>query len=417
MPWGTLYPNAPGYETYAPTAAFQYSPAGGTDAYGGYPAYGGGGGGGFLSGGGSSGGSDTSTLGGALSALSLLGGANDLSSFLTGKSLLEHADIPNPFSNFLGGEGLNLQALNPYSNTPLTALFGEAGRNLGLASSAFPNALPGGVGGSVGIGPSGYLSADALAGQVNPFAVTAADLPASSLAVPDVFNPVTGTYASDAYLSQAFNPGAAANAALFASGPAAAAATAEAATAAAMGIDLFGGLGVPAAAQFAAPAAGAGAAGAGAAGAGAAAPGLLGALGPAAAIAGFVALGRALTDKDNYDPEAGIRQIEWATDRMAEGDTDALSTLAAQGGGLAILDAAAAGGAPGYRSQGSSDIPAFGPTQTQQWADLRDEVVEKANQRIIAQAMDVAEEHRGPVQLLDGGVINTTSYDPNIHGI
>ncbi len=36
--------------------------------------------------------------------------------------------------------------------------------NLGLASSAFPRALSGGVGGTVGIGPSGMLSADALAG-------------------------------------------------------------------------------------------------------------------------------------------------------------------------------------------------------------------------------------------------------------
>jgi len=214
MPWGTAYPSAPGYETYAPTAAYQYSPAVGTDALGGYPAYGGGGDG-FLSGGGSSGGSDTSTLGGALSALSLLGGANDLSSFLTGKSLMEHAGIPNP-------SGLDLQALNPFSDTPLTALFGDAGRNLGLAASQYPNALAGGVGGSVGIGPSGYLSLDALAGQVNPFAsaglpagnaapltpVTAAELPANlSLGVPDVFNPVTNSFASDAYLSPAFNSG------------------------------------------------------------------------------------------------------------------------------------------------------------------------------------------------------------------
>jgi len=172
MPWGTAYPSAPGYESYAPTAAFQYSPAVGTDALGGYPAYGGGGDG-FLSGGGSSGGSDTSTLGGALSALSLLGGANDLSSFLTGESLLEHAGIPNP-------SGLDLQALNPFSDTPLTALFGDAGRNLGLAASQYPNALAGGVGGSVGIGPSGYLSLDALAGQVNPFA--SAGLPAGNAA-------------------------------------------------------------------------------------------------------------------------------------------------------------------------------------------------------------------------------------------
>ena len=160
------YLTAPGYETYAPTRAYGYSPAGG-DWSGGYGSGGGGGGGGGggLTSGDFGGGTDTSTLGGALSALSLLGGANSLSSFLTGKSLMEHAGIPNPFSNFLGGEGLNLQALNPYSNTPLTGLFGEAGRNLGLASSAFPDALAGGVGGSVGIGPSGYLSPDALAGN------------------------------------------------------------------------------------------------------------------------------------------------------------------------------------------------------------------------------------------------------------
>jgi hypothetical protein len=161
MPTGTWAPptpeylTAPGYETYAPTAAYGYSPTGG-DWSGGF----GSGGGGGLTSGGFGGGTDNSTLGGLLSAASLLGGANDLSSFLTGKSLMEHAGIPNP-------SGLDLQALNPFSDTPLTALFGDTGRNLGLASSAFPNALPGGVGGSVGIGPSGYLSPDALAGVSN----------------------------------------------------------------------------------------------------------------------------------------------------------------------------------------------------------------------------------------------------------
>ena len=108
--------SAPGYESYAPTAAFQYSPAGGTDVLGGYPAYGGGGGGGGGSSGG--GGSDTSTLGGALSALSLLGGANSLSGLLTGKSLLEHAGIPNPLSGFLGSEG----AQGIIGNTPLARI-------------------------------------------------------------------------------------------------------------------------------------------------------------------------------------------------------------------------------------------------------------------------------------------------------
>jgi len=152
------------------------------------------------------GGADNSTLGGLLSAASLLGGANDLSSFLTGSSLLEHAGIQNPFSGLLGGgEGLNLQALNPYSNTPLTALFGEAGRNLGLAPSAFPNALPGGVGGSVGIGPSGYLSPDALAGVSNAVPPGSPSLlpfdPSGGMALPSV-PPPGGT----APLTDVFGP-------------------------------------------------------------------------------------------------------------------------------------------------------------------------------------------------------------------
>ena len=97
MPTGTWAPptpeylTAPGYETYAPTAAYGYSPTGG-DWSGGF----GSGGGGGLTSGGFGGGTDNSTLGGLLSAASLLGGANDFSSFLTGKSLMEHADIPNP---------------------------------------------------------------------------------------------------------------------------------------------------------------------------------------------------------------------------------------------------------------------------------------------------------------------------------
>jgi len=199
------YLTAPGYETYAPTAAYGYSPTGG-DWSGAYPGYGGGGGGGGLTSGDFGGGADNSTLGGLLSAASLLGGANDLSSFLTGSSLLEHAGIQNPFSGLLGGgEGLNLQALNPYSNTPLTALFGEAGRNLGLAPSAFPNALPGGVGGSVGIGPSGYLSPDALAGVSNAVPPGSPSLlpfdPSGGMALPSV-PPPGGT----APLTDVFGP-------------------------------------------------------------------------------------------------------------------------------------------------------------------------------------------------------------------
>jgi len=216
------YLTAPGYETYAPTRAYGYSPTGGD--WSGGSGGGGGGGGGGLTSGDFGGGGDNSTLGNALSALSLLGGANSLSSFLTGKSLLEHAGISNPFSGLLdGGGGLNLEALNPYSNTPLTALFGEGGRNLGLASSAFPNALPGGVGGSVGIGPSGYLSPDALAGVSNAASPGSPSLlPGSTygnaapltpidvqtlpnnLNVPDPFNLGTGEYASNAYLSPSF---------------------------------------------------------------------------------------------------------------------------------------------------------------------------------------------------------------------
>ena len=285
--------DAPGYETYAPTKAYGYSPTGG-DWSGGY---GGSGGGGGLTSGDFGGGTDTSTLGNALSALSLLGGANSLSGLLTGKSLLEHAGIPNPFSNFLGGgDGLSFtdylpnaikDALNIYPSqggllTPgggtalLTPLQGEAmvnalggtgpgtlssqfteamnaaggpwpqsvpvqsltppsypvspyqnlattpidvaplgdpspgmnvanaiaeaqaqqaamtqqammdlggiqalghgttmAPNLGLPAAQWGGALPGGVGGTVGVGPSGYLSADALAGVSNLGAIPA----------------------------------------------------------------------------------------------------------------------------------------------------------------------------------------------------------------------------------------------------
>ena len=166
------YAAAPGFDTYAPTAAYRYSPMGATFdptappgtgfTTDGTTGGGGGGGGGF---------------GNFLNALST---ANSLSNLVTGKGLLDHAGIKNPLSDlFGGGDGLNLQALNPASDVPLTALFGDAGRNLGLASSAFPNALPGGVGGSVGIGPSGYLSPDALAGISNPVSapVTVAPTP------------------------------------------------------------------------------------------------------------------------------------------------------------------------------------------------------------------------------------------------
>ena len=210
------YLAAPGYETYAPTKAYGYSPVGG-DWSGGFGPGGfgsGGGGGGGLTSGDFGGGTDTSTLGNALSALSLLGGANSLSGLLTGKSLMEHAGIPNPF-NFLGGEGLNLQALNPFSNTPLTALFGAGGRNLGLAASRFPDALAGGVGGSVGIGPSGYLSPDALAGLSNavapgsPSLLTGAMPPAPDLAaVPELTDIFTGPKPADLPYQFEINPAA-----------------------------------------------------------------------------------------------------------------------------------------------------------------------------------------------------------------
>jgi len=78
MPIGTWAPptpeylTAPGFATYAPTRAYAYSPTGG-DWSGTYPSYGGGGGGGLTSGD-FGGGADTSTLGGLLSAASVLGG-------------------------------------------------------------------------------------------------------------------------------------------------------------------------------------------------------------------------------------------------------------------------------------------------------------------------------------------------------
>ena len=91
--------DAPGFETYAPTKAYGYSPAGGNWS---------GGGGGGLPSGAFGGGTDTRPLGGLMTAASVLGGANNLSSLLTGKSLMEQAGIKNPFSNFLGGgDGLS----------------------------------------------------------------------------------------------------------------------------------------------------------------------------------------------------------------------------------------------------------------------------------------------------------------------
>jgi hypothetical protein len=60
-------------------------------------------------------------MGGLLSVASLLGGANSLSSTLTGKSLLEHAGIKNPFENLFSsgssGDGaLPSSPPNPFSN-------------------------------------------------------------------------------------------------------------------------------------------------------------------------------------------------------------------------------------------------------------------------------------------------------------
>jgi hypothetical protein len=112
------YLTAPGYETYAPTKAYAYSPTGG-DWSSAYPGYGGGGGG--QTSGDFGGGADTGTMGGLLSAASLLGGANSLSSMLTGKSLLEHADIKSPFENLFssGGSGdgaLHSSPPNSFSN-------------------------------------------------------------------------------------------------------------------------------------------------------------------------------------------------------------------------------------------------------------------------------------------------------------
>ena len=157
MPWATTDPTfaaAPGFAGYQPTAAYQYVPTGGAFSPGEglftTP--------GVIGGGTTTGGGGASTLGGLLSAASTLGTLNNISKLFTDKGLLDHAgidlkSIPNPFSNFLGGDGLNLQALNPFSDTPLSGLFGEAAptalpSNSGLgtfwgdsaASQAFRNA-------------------------------------------------------------------------------------------------------------------------------------------------------------------------------------------------------------------------------------------------------------------------------------
>ena len=180
MAWPTTDPSflsAPGFSDYADTAAYQYQPGLDFDpTYTPTPttefSY-------ELTG--------DETIDDVKDLINTAGALNTLSTLTTGKSLLEHAGVPNPLSaarGLLGGDGLNLQALNPASDVPLTALLGDAGRNLGLASSAFPNALPGGVGGSVGIGPSGYLSPDALAGISNPVTTPVTVAPTPTPTVP-----------------------------------------------------------------------------------------------------------------------------------------------------------------------------------------------------------------------------------------
>jgi hypothetical protein len=180
MAWPTTDPSflsAPGFSDYADTAAYQYQPGLDFDpTYTPTPttefSY-------ELTG--------DETIDDLKDLINTAGTLNTLSTLTTGKSLLEHAGVPNPLSaarGLLGGDGLNLQALNPASDVPLTALLGDAGRNLGLASSAFPNALPGGVGGSVGIGPSGYLSPDALAGISNPVTTPVTVAPTPTPTVP-----------------------------------------------------------------------------------------------------------------------------------------------------------------------------------------------------------------------------------------
>lgn len=107
MAWATTDPTfaaAPGFAGYQPTAAYQYVPSGGafSPGVGTTP--------GVIGGSTTTGGGGASTLGGLLSAASGLGTLNSISKMLTDKGLLEHAgidlkSIPNPFSNFLGGDG------------------------------------------------------------------------------------------------------------------------------------------------------------------------------------------------------------------------------------------------------------------------------------------------------------------------
>lgn len=226
-------------------------------------------------GGGGGGGGPGSLAAGALAfGPTLLSGANTLSKFATDKSLLEHgADLlrPDPVNGIIQN--------NPIESAMDLFGFGPQSARAELTTALHPtgdigniSGLPFDGGGATGLMQTGtpFEAAEAVSNFVGP-------------------------------LTQ----GAAANAALFASGPVAAAATAEAATAAALGIDLFGGLGVPAAATFGAPTA-AGATAATAAGAGGLA-GLAPILGPAAVIALPFIMSSLFGNE--FDPTAETRRL------------------------------------------------------------------------------------------------------------
>ena len=203
MAWATTDPAfaaAPGFAGYRPTAAYQYVPSGGafSPGVGTTP--------GVIGGSTTTGGSGASTLGGLLSAASGLGTLNSLSNAFTGKGLLDHAGIdlkslPNPFSNFLGGDG------------PLSSLFGEAAptalpSNPGLgtfwgdsaASQAFRNAnnIYPSYGASTELGTAaltdaqGAAMAEALGGQGFAAPVTTPVGPPQLVKAP--LEPVYGGY-------------------------------------------------------------------------------------------------------------------------------------------------------------------------------------------------------------------------------
>ena len=361
------YLTAPGYETYAPTRAYGYSPTGGNWS-GGFGSGGGGGGGGLASGD-FGGGTDNSTLGNALSALSLLGGANSLSSFLTGESLLEHAGFDGGLLGS-GGSGTNAFGTpNPSTGNLLSNamdLFGSnlsASADLGLPSLARALEISNATG---GLGPTGELfsglpnvnsfpGTQTFSGGTAPlqgnlghladfsdFAPSLEGLPSNltpnmgmqpaplNLNVPDPFNLGTGEYASNAYLSPPGTPTAGpygpnpafTEAALNTLVPGYSTTLGTAATAAGMSPGLTSAYMTGAIPEFGMGLGGAAAPAAGAAGTGAGGLASMGAAG-ALALAGIAyALMQARRAADPFDPTAETRRLNQIENMMQGGGGD-----------------------------------------------------------------------------------------------